>query len=123
MRLRFDEGKGDAFADSAIGEKREIVTATGSSGRMGRGHMVLALHADGDRHSFGIARCRAMRTAQSRSAVATWMRPHLRPNEPKEADHPDGVILSRADADHDGRGWQLISRPRQIEISVRSQIA
>ena len=48
--------------------------------------------------------------------MATWMRPHLRPNEPKDPDHPDGVILSRAAADQDGRGWQLISSHGKLKF-------
>ncbi len=54
VRLRFDEGKGNAFADSATIEKRERHRQW-HSGRLGRGHLVLALHANGDRHSFGVA--------------------------------------------------------------------
>src|SRR6201999_2732563 len=37
VRLRFDEGKGNAFADSATGEKREIVNATGTPVVWGEG--------------------------------------------------------------------------------------
>jgi Protein of unknown function (DUF1553)/Protein of unknown function (DUF1549)/Concanavalin A-like lectin/glucanases superfamily len=108
VHLRMDEGKGNVFADSATGEKREPLTATGSPVVWGEGTWFwpymrmetgtrLELPAVGDEDG------------TKSFTVATWMRPHLRPNEPKEADHPDGVILSRADAEHDGRGWQLIS--------------
>ncbi len=107
-RLRFDEGKGNAFADSANGEKPETVNATGTPIVWGEGtwfwpymrtetgtHLQLPNVGDED--------------GAKPFSVATWMRPQLRPNEPKEPEHPDGVILSRADADQDGRGWQLIS--------------
>ncbi len=107
-RLRIDEGKGDAFADSASGGKREIATTSGSPVVWGEGtwfwpymrmetgsHLELPGVGDED--------------GAKPFSVATWMRPHLRPNEPKEADHPNGVILSRADSDQDGRGWQLVS--------------
>jgi hypothetical protein len=108
VRLRFDEGKGNAFADSATTEKRDNVTATGTPVVWGEGtwfwpymrmetgtHLELPNIGDED--------------GTKPFSVATWMRPHLRPNEPKESDHPDGVILSRAESDQDARGWQLIS--------------
>jgi len=114
-RLRFDEGKGDVFADSAIGERRVIATATSSSVTWGEGtwfwpymrmetgtHLELPGVGDED--------------GTKPFSVATWMRPHLRPNEPKDADHPDGVILSRADTDQDGRGWQLISSHGKLKF-------
>ena len=108
VRLRFDEGKTNAFADSANGERREFATATGTPVVWGEGtwfwpymRMETGTHLElpsvGDEDS------------AKPFSVATWMRPDLRPNEPKEADHPDGVILSRADANQDGRGWQLVS--------------
>jgi Protein of unknown function (DUF1553)/Concanavalin A-like lectin/glucanases superfamily/Protein of unknown function (DUF1549) len=108
VRLRFDEGKGNAFADSATTEKRDNVTATGTPVVWGEGtwfwpymrmetgtHLELPNIGDED--------------GTKPFSVATWMRPQLRPNEPKESDHPDGVILSRAESDQDARGWQLIS--------------
>ncbi|MGC1902950.1 MAG: DUF1553 domain-containing protein [Candidatus Acidiferrum sp.] len=115
VRLRIDEGKADVFADSATGEKREIATATGSPVVWGEGtwfwpfmRMEIGTHLElpgvGDEDG------------TKPFSVATWMRPHLRPNEPKEADHPDGVILSRADADKDGRGWQFISNHGKLKF-------
>jgi mono/diheme cytochrome c family protein len=108
VRLRFDEGKGNAFADSATPEKRDNITATGTPVVWGEGtwfwpymrmetgtHLELPNIGDED--------------GTKPFSIATWMRPHLRPNEPKESDHPDGVILSRAESDQDARGWQLIS--------------
>ena len=108
VRLRFDEGKGDVFADSAAGEKKDLVTATGVPVVWGEGtlfwpymRMEISTHLElpgvGDEDG------------SKPFSVATWMRPHLRPNEPSNPGLPDGVILSRADANQDGRGWQLIS--------------
>jgi mono/diheme cytochrome c family protein len=115
VRLRFDEGKGDVFADSAAGEKRDFAAATGVPVVWGEGtwfwrylRMEISTHLElpgvGDEDGSGPF------------SVATWMRPHLRPNEPKDPNHPDGVILSRADANQDGRGWQLISNKGKLKF-------
>ncbi len=115
VRLRFDEGRGDTFADSATGEKRDGVAATGTPVVLGEGtwfwpYMRMETGTHLELTSVGDEDCAKPFT------VSTWMRPHLRPNEPKEAEHPDGVILSRADADHDGRGWQLISEHGRLKF-------
>ena len=115
VRLRFDEGKGDVFADSAAGEKRNFATATGVAVVWGEGtwfwpymRMEISTHLElpgvGDEDG------------SKPFSVAAWMRPHLRPNEPKDANLPDGVILSRADANQDGRGWQLISNKGKLKF-------
>jgi hypothetical protein len=54
--------------------------------------------------------------------VATWLRPHLRPNEPKNEDLPDGVILSRADANQDSRGWQLVSSKGRLTFVLAHKL-
>ena len=121
VRLRFDEGKGDVFADSAIGEKHNMATATGVPVLWGEGtlfwpymrmdistHLELPEVADEDgREPF---------------SVAIWMRPHLRPNEPRHGTQPDGVILARADANQDGRGWQLISDQGQLKFVLAHKL-
>ena len=43
----------------------------------------------------------------SRLLLRRRVQPHLRPLEPKDENKPEGVILSRAEAIQDGRGWQL----------------
>ena len=113
--FRFDEGKGDVFSDSAAGEKRNIATATGVPVVWGEGtwfwpymRMEISTHLElpdvGDEDG------------SKPFSVATWMRPHLRPNEPKDPNLPDGVIFSRADADQDARGWQLISDKGKLKF-------
>jgi Protein of unknown function (DUF1553)/Protein of unknown function (DUF1549)/Planctomycete cytochrome C/Concanavalin A-like lectin/glucanases superfamily len=115
VRLRFDEGKSDVFADSATGEKQNFATATGGPVVWGEGmwfwpymRMEISTHLElpgvGDEDG------------SKPFSVATWMRPHLRPNEPKDPNLPDGVILSRADADQEGRGWQLISNKGKLKF-------
>jgi hypothetical protein len=117
VRLRFDEGKGDAFADSAAGEKRNFATATGVPVVWGEGtwlwpymRMEISTHLElpntGDEDG------------TRPFSVAAWMRPHLRPNEPKDGNLPDGVILARADANQDNRGWQLISNKGHLKFAL-----
>jgi hypothetical protein len=113
VRLRFDEQKGDVFEDSSTEVRRKFVTATGAPVVWGEGTFFwpfmrmetgtyLEFPAVGDEDG------------AKPFSVATWLRPHLRPNEPKNDDLPDGVILSRADANQDARGWQLISNKGRL---------
>jgi hypothetical protein len=121
VRLRFDDGKGDVFADSASGEKRNFAKATGVPVVWGEGtlfwpymRMEISTHLElpgvGDEDG------------SKPFSVATWMRPHLRPNEPKDPNLPDGVILSRADANQDGRGWQLISDKGKLKFVLAHKL-
>jgi mono/diheme cytochrome c family protein len=121
VRLRFDEGKGDVFADSAAGEKRNFATATGVPVVWGEGtlfwpymRMEISTHLElpgvGDEDG------------SKPFSVATWVRPHLRPNEPRDPSLPDGVILSRADANQDGRGWQLISNHGKLKFVLAHKL-
>src|SRR5215471_18635482 len=121
VRLRFDEGAGDAFRDSASGDKLHFVTATGVPVVWGEGtrfwpymRMEISTHLElpgvGDEDG------------GKPFSVATWMRPHLRPNEPKDPNLPDGVILSRADANQDGRGWQLVSDKGQLKFVLAHKL-
>ena len=136
VRLRFDEGTGNAFFDSAGAgskgsvsggpdgsgsEKRLAATATGVPVVWGEGtlfwpymrmevstHLTLPDVGDED--------------GTKPFSVATWMRPHLRPNEPPSYDLPKGVILSRADADQDGRGWQLVSDQGKLKFVLAHKL-
>jgi mono/diheme cytochrome c family protein len=120
-RLRFDEGTGDAFADSASGERQNAARATGVPVVWGEGtrfwpymRMEISTHLElpgvGDEDG------------TKPFSVAAWMRPHLRPNEPKDPGLPDGVILSRADAAQDGRGWQLLSNKGQLKFVLAHKL-
>jgi len=120
-RLRFDEGTGDVFRDTASGEKRNFATATGVPVVWGEGtrfwpymRMEISTHLElpgvGDEDG------------GKPFSVATWMRPHLRPNEPKDPSLPDGVILSRADGNLDGRGWQLISSQGHLKFVLAHKL-
>jgi mono/diheme cytochrome c family protein len=108
VRLRFDEQKGDAFADSSTGTRRKFAAATGVPVVWGEGtwfwpYMRMEISTRLELPDVG------NQEASKPFSVATWLHPHLRPLEPKEEGKPDGVILSRAEATEDNRGWQLIS--------------
>jgi len=105
VRLRFDEQKGDSFANSVSGSKHKFATATDGSVIWGEGtwfwpYMRMDIGTHLELSDVG-------EDAAKPFTVATWLRPHLRPLEPKDEAKPDGVILSRADATQDNRGWQL----------------
>jgi hypothetical protein len=121
VRLRFDEGKGDEFWDSASGAKRKFAKATEVPVVWGEGtwfwpymrmdtstRLELADVGDED----GI----------KAFSVASWVQPHLRPLEAKDGDKPDGVILSRAEATQDGRGWQLATSKGKLTFTLAHKV-
>jgi len=121
VRLRFDEQKGDVFADSSSGVKRKSWTATGVPVVWGEGtwfwpymRMEISTHLElsdvGDEE------------ASRPFSVATWLHPHLRPLEPRDEAKPDGVILARADANQNGRGWQLISSKGKLTFVLAHEL-
>jgi hypothetical protein len=105
-RFRFDEQKGVTFANSAPAPKFTSATATESPVIWGEGtwlwpYMRMDISTRLDLPDVGdIERNQPF-------TVAFWLRPDLRPLESKDAKKPDGVILSRANANQDSRGWQL----------------
>ena len=50
--------------------------------------------------------------------VAFWLRPDLRPLESKDAKLPNGVIVARANAKEDSRGWQLRINQRKLVFAL-----
>src|SRR6202021_3561297 len=50
--------------------------------------------------------------------LAFWVRPDLRPLESKDKKKPDGVIVARANAKEDSRGWQLRIREGKLEFTL-----
>ncbi len=121
VRLRFDEQKGNDFEDSSTEVRRKFAVATGVPVVWGEStlfwpfmRMETGTHLElPDVGDEGGAKG---------FSVATWLRPHLRPNEPKNDDLPDGVILSRSDANQDGRGWQLISSKGKVTFSLAHKL-
>ena len=121
VRLRFDEQKGNIFSDSATVEKPNSVTATGVPVVWGEGiwfwpYMRMETGTRIELPGVG------EEDGTKAFSIATWMRPHLRPNEPKDGNLPDGVILSRADSTQDGRGWQLISRKGRLQFVLAHKL-
>jgi len=121
VRLRFDEGKGDEFADSSSGVKKKFATATAVPVVWGEGtwfwpymrmeistHLALPDVGDED--------------GSKAFSVASWVQPHLRPLEPKDNSKPDGVILSRADATQDSRGWQIATTKGKVRFVLAHKL-
>jgi mono/diheme cytochrome c family protein len=108
VRLRFDEGKGDEFADSASGVRRKFARATEVPVVWGEGtwfwpYMRMDISTRLELADVGDE------DGSNPFSVASWVQPHLRPLEPKDENKPDGVMLSRGEATQDGRGWQLLT--------------
>jgi Protein of unknown function (DUF1553)/Protein of unknown function (DUF1549)/Concanavalin A-like lectin/glucanases superfamily/Planctomycete cytochrome C len=108
VRLRFDEGQGDEFADSATGVRRKFAKATEVPVVWGEGtwfwpYMRMDISTKLELADVGDE------DGSKAFSVASWVQPHLRPLEPKDENKPDGVILSRGEATQDGRGWQLLT--------------
>jgi mono/diheme cytochrome c family protein len=121
VRLRFDELKGDAFADSSTGVRRKFAAATGVPVVWGEGtwfwpSMRMEISTRLELPDVG------NEEASKPFTVATWLRPHLRPLEPKDEGKPDGVILSRAEATEDNRGWQLIASKGKLTFVLAHKV-
>jgi mono/diheme cytochrome c family protein len=106
VRFRFDEQKGASFLNSAPGAKVKSVSTTESPVIWGEGiwlwpYMRMDTGTRLDLPDAGDVE------ANQPFTVAFWLRPDLRPLESKEAKKPDGVIVARANAKEDSRGWQL----------------
>jgi len=121
VRLRFDEQRGDVFADSASGVKHKFATATGAPVVWGEGtwfwpYMRMEISTRLELPDVGDEE------VAKPFSLATWLHPHLRPLEPKDEGKPDGVILSRAEATQDSRGWQLISSKGKLAFVLAHKL-
>jgi len=106
LRFRFDEQKGVNFFNSAPGAKPNSASATENPVIWGEGirlwpYMRMDTGTRLDLPDAGDVE------GNEPFTVAFWLRPDLRPLESKDAKKPDGVILARASAKEDSRGWQL----------------
>jgi mono/diheme cytochrome c family protein len=120
LRLRFDEQQGDTFADSSTSARRKGAVATGVPVIWGEGTWFwpymrmdvstrIALPNLGDNDG------------TKPFTVATWLRPQLRPIEAKDENKPDGVILSRAEAAQDNRGWQFVATKGKLAFILANK--
>jgi len=119
-RFRFDEQKGMTFGNSAPGAKQKSV-ATGSPVVWGEGIWFWPYMRTETSTRLELPDVGDIEGNQPFS-VGTWLRPHLRPNEPKDKGKPDGVILARADADQETRGWQLAASKGKLAFTLAHQM-
>ncbi len=117
VRLRFDEQKDVAFVNSAPAAKPPSVSATESPVIWGEGvwlwpYMRMDTTTRLDLPDAGDVE------ANQPFTVAFWVRPDLRPLESKDAKQPSGVIVARANAKEDSRGWQLRINQRKLAFTL-----
>lgn len=117
VRLRFDEQKDVTFVNSAPEAKVKTVAATESPVIWGEGvwlwpYMRMDTTTRLDLPDAGDV------DANQPFSVSFWLRPDLRPLESKDAKQPNGVILARANAKEDSRGWQLRINQRKLAFTL-----
>ena len=105
-RFRFDEQKGITFLNSAPAAMLKSASATESPVIWGEGiwlwpYMRMDTGTRLDLPDAGDVE------GNEPFTVAFWLRPDLRPLESKDTKKPNGVILGRANAKENSRGWQL----------------
>jgi mono/diheme cytochrome c family protein len=121
VRLRFDEGQGDEFADSANGTKKKFAKATEVPVVWGEGTWFWPYMRMDTSTRLELADVGDEEGSKAFS-VASWVQPHLRPLEPKDEDKPNGVILSRAEATQDSRGWQLATTKGKLTFTFAHKL-
>jgi hypothetical protein len=115
VRLRFDEQKDMTFVNS--GAKVKNVSATESPVIWGEGIWLWPYMRMDTTTRLDLPEAGDVEGNQP-FTLAFWLRPHLRPLESKDKKKPDGVILARADAKEDSRGWQLRIRGGKLEFTL-----
>lgn len=117
VRLRFDEQNDMGFINSARGAKVRNVSATGSPVIWGEGIWLWPYMRMDTTTRLDLPDAGDIEGNQP-FTVAFWLRPDLRPLESKDKKKPDGVILARANAKQDSRGWQLRIREGKLEFTL-----
>jgi mono/diheme cytochrome c family protein len=117
IRLRFDEQKDVTFVNSAPAAAPQSVSATESPVIWGEGvwlwpYMRMDTTTRLDLPDAGDVE------ANQPFTVSFWLRPDLRPLESKDAKQPSGVIVARASAKEDLRGWQLRINQRKLAFTL-----
>jgi Protein of unknown function (DUF1553)/Protein of unknown function (DUF1549)/Concanavalin A-like lectin/glucanases superfamily/Planctomycete cytochrome C len=117
VRLRFDEQQGTTFVNSAPAAKLKNVSATESPVIWGEGiwlwpYMRLDTATRLDLPDVGDVE------GNQPFTLAFWLRPDLRPLESKDAKQPSGVVLARANAKEDSRGWQIRIHQRKLAFTL-----
>jgi hypothetical protein len=117
VRLRFDEQKDVTFVNSAPAAKPQSVSATESPVIWGEGVWLWPYMRMDTTTRLDLPEAGDVEGNQP-FTVAFWLRPDLRPLESKDAKQPSGVIVARANAKEDSRGWQLRIRERKLAFTL-----
>ena len=117
VRLRFDEQKEMTFVNSAPAATVKNVSATESPVIWGEGIWLWPYMRMDTTTRLDLPDAGDVEGNQP-FTVALWLRPDLRPLESKDKKKPDGVILARANAKEDSRGWQLRIREGKLEFTL-----
>jgi mono/diheme cytochrome c family protein len=120
VRLRFDEQKDMTFINSAPAAKVRNFAATQSPVIWGEGIWLWPYMRMDTTTRLDLPDAGDVEENQP-FTLAFWLRPDLRPLESKDAKKPDGVILARANAKEDSRGWQLRIRGGRLEFTLAHQ--
>ncbi len=116
-RFRFDEQKGGTFTNSAPGHKPQTASATESPVIWGEGIWLWPYMRMDTGTRLDVPDAGDVESNQP-FTVTFWLRPDLRPLESKDNKKPDGVILARADAKEDSRGWHLRIKERKLAFTL-----
>jgi mono/diheme cytochrome c family protein len=117
VRLRFDEQKDVTFVNSAPAAKPQSVSATESPVIWGEGVWLWPYMRMDTTTRLDLPDAGDVETNQP-FTVSFWLRPDLRPLESKDAKQPSGVIVARASAKEDSRGWQLRINERKLAFTL-----
>lgn len=117
VRLRFDEQKGMTFVNSAPEAKVKTVAATESPVIWGEGIWLWPYMRMDTTTRLDLPDAGDVDSNQP-FTVSFWLRPDLRPLESKDAKQPSGVIVARANAKENSRGWQLRINQRKLAFTL-----
>jgi mono/diheme cytochrome c family protein len=117
VRLRFDEQKDVTFVNSAPAAKPQSVSATESPVIWGEGVWLWPYMRMDTTTRLDLPDAGDVEGNQP-FTVAFWLRPDLRPLDSKDAKQPSGVIVARANAKEDSRGWQLRINQRKLAFTL-----
>jgi mono/diheme cytochrome c family protein len=117
LRFRFDEQKGNDFANSALNANPKIASATENPVIWGEGIWLWPYMRMDTATRIDLPGAGDVENNQP-FTVAFWLRPDLRPLESKDEKKPDGVIVARADGNEKSRGWQLRINHRKLAFTL-----
>jgi mono/diheme cytochrome c family protein len=117
VRLRFDEQKDVTFLNSAPDAKMKTVSATESPVIWGEGIWLWPYMRMDTTTRLDLPDAGDVESNQP-FTVSFWLRPDLRPLDSKDPKQPSGVIIARANAKEDSRGWQLRINERKLAFAL-----